>query len=466
MNIVDWIRKKRDGLELEDREIASLIEGYVHGEVEDYQISAWLMAVYLRGMSDRETLALTRAMWASGTTLRKPESNTQPELWVDKHSTGGVGDKTSLLLVPLVTSVIQRLRDLGEIDHGVAIPMISGRGLGFTGGTLDKLDSIPGFRTRFSISEAMAQLARNHFFIIAQTDELAPADRGIYALRDVTATVDSRPLVVSSILSKKFAAGLDALVLDIKVGSGAFTTSIESGRELAHHLVHVCHLQSIDCIAVLTRMDEPLGWAVGHRCEVEECFDFFANRDRDRGLYEVTLELAAWMVSIATKGALDQTNAKACCIEELRSGRPGQYFEQFLNSQGARLEDFWAARAEVKRRGRTSVPAPRSGWISQIDARGLSAVLHLMGGGRERAGDQIDFDSGIWMQKKTGDRVVEGETLAFLEGIPEHCDASLISRIEKCFDLVDEPIPSGEWVLEIIRPSAEQSGEVNVPSTR
>ena len=269
MQTQELILKKRSGLELSTEELRELLYGYLEGDVKDYQMSAWLMAVFFQGLSDRELRDWTRLMWQSGRSFARSHRN---DFWVDKHSTGGVGDKTSLLLVPLVTAVFQSL----NID-GVRIPMVSGRGLGHTGGTLDKLESVPGFSPQISFEEADELLSSNHFFMMGQTQEMAPADRLIYALRDVTGTVESQPLIVSSIMSKKLSESLDGIVFDVKVGKGAFMKNLEQARSLAEGLRGVAKAQKLASVAAMTSMDEPLGSTIGNFVEGRNRGQIFAS---------------------------------------------------------------------------------------------------------------------------------------------------------------------------------------------
>ena len=288
MQIKELIRKKRDGGVTEPAEIDALVSGYLRGEIKDYQMTAWLMAVYFRGLSDEETSALTRCMWKSGSSFPRKHRD---DFWIDKHSTGGVGDKTSLILVPLVIAVAHRLFGKGKLR----IPMVSGRGLAHTAGTLDKLEAVPGFNSSITVDRALRLLDENDFFMMGQTPELAPADRLIYALRDVTGTVENLSLIVASIMSKKCAESLDGLIFDVKTGTGAFMPTIESAREMAGTLLSVSKAQGLEAVALISRMDEPLGFKVGHHLEVEECADFLSGR-RDKGLNEVTIRLASWMI--------------------------------------------------------------------------------------------------------------------------------------------------------------------------
>ena len=314
MTVTELIETKRDGKELYPKMIEKLVGDFVAGNIKDYHMAAWLMAVYLRGLSTSELVSLTSAMWKSGASLSRPH---RLDYWVDKHSTGGVGDKTSLILVPWVISTARRIFGRGSLR----IPMISGRGLGHSGGTLDKLDSVPGFRSQISLENATELLENNDYFMIGQTETLVPADRLLYALRDVTATVDCPPLIVASILSKKLAENLDGLVIDVKFGSGAFMRTYAEGKSLAKRLLEIANHWHLDSVALLTRMNEPLGYKVGNFIEMEECVDFLAGSVREEGLFEVTLNLAKWMLHLGSRKKISLELAEEELRQELEGSR-------------------------------------------------------------------------------------------------------------------------------------------------
>jgi pyrimidine-nucleoside phosphorylase len=403
-HVTDIIRKKRAGESLSPAELRFLIEGYLNGSIKDYHLAAFLMAVCFQGMVPAEMREWARLMWHSGITFAREHRD---DFWIDKHSTGGVGDKTSLILVPLVHCVAERVLGSGK----VRIPMISGRGLDFSGGTLDKLDSIPGFSSQLPIDRALAQLRQYGFFMMGQTADLAPADRLLYALRDVTGTTDCLPLIVSSILSKKFAENLDGLVIDVKFGAGAFMSTLEQGRTLARALTETAQAEGVRATAVLTPMHEPLGWKVGNQLEVEECADFISGTEREAGLLEVTLTLAAEMLALASRGALTADQARAECEKELQGKQVYSAFVRMFELQGGRWDAFEKRRKILENRPRYSVMAPQGGVLSRLDALAIAKLVRSMGGGRQSKESGIDFDVGVIVHKKVGDTVRSGETV-------------------------------------------------------
>ena len=396
-SLVELIARKRDGGELAAEDIQRIIGSYMAGEMADYQMASLLMAIYQRGMSDAETVALTEAMLRSGKVI---DLRHVPGIKVDKHSTGGVGDKVSLSLVPIVAAC------------GVPVPMVSGRGLGHTGGTLDKLEAIPGFRVDLEV-ERFAELVRDlGGCMIGQTAEIAPADKRIYALRDVTATVESVPLIVASILCKKLAEGIDALVLDVKVGQGAFMKDLERARTLARALVRVGTRAGKRVVALLTRMDSPLGRTVGNALETREAVDVLFDR-APADLVECTEALASEMVVLG--GAAEQRDqALAMVREAVRSGKAARKMEQLIEAQGGdprvvRDTDRLPKAPVIER-----VQATEDGWVAGIDALeiGLSAVA--LGAGRTRADQAVDPAVGIVIAAPRGAKVSKGATLAEL----------------------------------------------------
>jgi pyrimidine-nucleoside phosphorylase len=389
------IRAKRDGGELSDREIAGFLTGFLSGEVTPYQMSAFLMAVFFRGMSARETATLTRVMVETGEVLAFPEVS---GLKVDKHSTGGVGDLISLPLAPLVAAA------------GVPVPMISGRGLGHTGGTLDKLESIPGLRTDLDAGRFRRVLAEVGFVMGGQTDSLAPADRRMYALRDVTATVESVPLIVSSILSKKVAEGIDALVLDVKCGRGAFMKTEEDALNLAGELTRVGTLMGKRVVAFITDMDLPLGSAVGNAVEVRSALEVLAGKGPE-DVVEVVNTLGSAMLLLGGKaGSWAEAEARIATAAADGSGR--ERFRAMVEAQGGDgrvVEDpsrLPAARVEV------SVPAAAGGFVTDVDPFAIGEAVVELGGGRRKAEDRVDPSVGILLDKRYGDRVERGDVLA------------------------------------------------------
>jgi len=396
-NPVDLIRKKRDGGRLSKVEIQFLISEYLKGAISDYQFAAFLMAVYFQGMDFQETTDLTSAMQYSGKVLDLSDIG-KPKL--DKHSTGGIGDKVSLILAPLVASC------------GICVPMISGRGLGHTGGTLDKLESIPNFRTDLSIRKFKAQLKKIGVAIIGQTDEIVPADRKIYALRDVTATVDSIPLISASIMSKKLAEDLDGLVLDVKFGSGAFMREYKRAKELAQTMIQIGKLSGVKVVAILTDMNSPLGEYVGNSLEVIESIEALKGRGPN-DLMELVFALGEAMLEIA------QINGGRRLLQEkIDSGDALNKFKEMIYYQGGSpeiVEDY--TKLSVAK-SRVKVLSPKSGYIQKIDNYGIGMGLVKLGGGRLKKEDSIDLSCGFRVYKKIGDYVKKGECL--LEVISRH----------------------------------------------
>jgi pyrimidine-nucleoside phosphorylase len=407
MKMYDIIRKKRNGLALSEPEIAYVIENYLSGRIPDYQVSALLMAMFLKGMTDDETASLTMSMLSSGLIL---DLSDIPGPKIDKHSTGGVGDKTSIILAPLIASA------------GITVPMISGRSLGHTGGTLDKLESIPGFRTDLSVHEFKDNLRRIGVSMIGQTEEIAPADMKLYAIRDVTATIDSIPLIASSIMSKKLAEGIQGLVLDVKVGSGAFMKTAEDARRLARTMVNIGDSMGVKIVAVLTDMEEPIGKTIGNSLEIKECIAALRGKWSE-DLRAVTLTLGSWMIRLAAlvsdytfyydgivysgfKGYKDG-------LQELID--TGAAFKKFVEMVDAHYGDpevafqpFRMSPAKMTKQ----IFIDREGYIQRMDAEKAGISSMLLGAGRERIDYAIDHSAGIILNKKTGDYVMKGEQIA------------------------------------------------------
>jgi len=398
-NPVDLIIAKRDGYALAPDDLRSLVEAYTQGSVPDYQMSAFLMAAYLRGLNERETLALTEQMLYSGIVL---DLSHLPGIKVDKHSTGGVGDKVSLLLAPIVAAC------------GVPVPMISGRGLSHTGGTLDKLEAIPGFRTDLSIDAYRHQLETLGVVMIGQTDEIAPADRMLYALRDVTGTVEFIPFIAASIMSKKLAAGIDALVLDVKCGRGAFMKTEEEARKLAETLVGLGEKFGKKTVAWITDMDAPLGYCIGNWPETAEAIRCLKGA-RVSDLMKVTYVLAGEMLSLG--GVAESTiDGIRRAKEAVTSGKAFERFVQLVEAQGG---DPTFLDNPEQREGAPPVDLVRApdeahGYVADLDPLQLGRVAAAMGAGRLRKGDAVDPTAGITLNKKPGDTVEAGEVLAWL----------------------------------------------------
>jgi pyrimidine-nucleoside phosphorylase len=393
------IRKKRDGSALTQEEIRGFIAGYLRGDVAEYQMSAFLMAVFFRGMTPGETAALTEIMLHSGEVV---DLSAVPGIKVDKHSTGGVGDKVSLILAPMVAAC------------GVPVPMISGRGLGHTGGTLDKLESIPGFRTSLDIPAYREAILRTGAVLIGQTASIAPADKRMYALRDVTATVESIPLIAGSIMSKKLAEGIDALVLDVKSGNGAFMRSEADALELARTLVGIGTAMGKRTVGFLTAMDQPLGHAVGNWCEVVESVECLRGR-KIPDLMEVTTVLGGAMVWLGGKAG-SIAEAMAQCTAAVWSGRAYEKFLEIVRQQGGDTRMLEQPDLYPKPQATLEVRAPRSGYVTGFDTLAIGLAGIGLGAGRKRLEDAIDFSAGMIFRAKLGLRVEEGEVLATVFG--------------------------------------------------
>jgi len=398
MRMVDLLEKKRDGKSLSKEEICFTIEGYVQGTIPDYQMAAWAMAVFFRGMSLEETTELTLAMAQSGNQL---DLSSLGGRFVDKHSTGGVGDKTTLLVGPMVAAC------------GVPVAKMSGRGLGHTGGTIDKLSSVPGFRVELTQEEFLAQVKKIGLSVIAQTGNLVPADKKLYALRDVTATVNSIPLIASSVMSKKIAAGAQGIVLDVKYGSGAFMKTVDEARILAKTMVDIGKALGRQTIAVLSNMNQPLGRAVGNSLEILEVADALQGKGSP-DLVEVSLELGAWML-VAGEIVSKVETGKERLRQSLASGAAWNKFLAFLTEQGG------DAQAVVDRRLRIaswSLPilAQETGYVQLFDAQKIGILAMVLGAGRVTKDSSIDLGTGVILVKKAGEWVEAGEPILQLYG--------------------------------------------------
>src|SRR5713101_4997128 len=416
MRTVDLIHRKRDGEELSAEEIAYLVESYTGGSIPDYQMSAFLMATYYSGMSDREVSALTERMVSSGEHV---DLSSVPGIKVDKHSTGGVGDKTSLIAAPLAAAA------------GVTVPMISGRALGHTGGTLDKMESIPGFRTILTIEEIREQLVKHKLAFIGQTEQVAPADGKLYALRDATATVESIPLIASSIMSKKMAVGLDALVLDVKVGSGAFMKKQVDARRLAQMMVGIGRRLDKRVQALITDMNQPLGYAVGNALEVMEVSQTLMNQGPP-DLTRLSLELAARMIHLA-KIAPTLDEARHLAENKLVDGSGYRKFKQVIQAQGGNPLALDKFELLPNATGMREIPSPRAGYVSAINAEDIGRASTLMGAGRERKDDRIDPAVGVILEVKMGEKVDAGSVLCRLYYTSEEHVEEASEMVEDAF---------------------------------
>jgi pyrimidine-nucleoside phosphorylase len=395
MRAVDLIRKKRDSGEHSREEIDFLVSGYTRGDIPDYQMAAWLMAVWIRGMSRSELAALTEAMLYSGEVLNFSDI---PGKKVDKHSTGGVGDKTSLILAPIVAA------------GGPTVPMISGRGLGHTGGTLDKLESIPGFNVNLSLDEFRRVLKECGMGLIGQTAQIAPADKKIYALRDATSTVENIGLICASIMSKKLAEGIDALVLDVKAGSGAFMKREEDAVRLAEVMVETGKRMGKRVVALITDMDQPLGRAAGHSSEVIECIDVL-NGHGPADLRELSIELSAWMFYLGERSKSVE-EGRRLAETMIAGGQAKEKLKQGIKLQGGDERVVDEPHRLPQARFHVDVPSENSGYVTGTNCEQFGIALAMLGGGREKKEDAIDHGVGLEFRKRIGDRVEKGEPLA------------------------------------------------------
>lgn len=423
MRMVDIIHKKRQGEELSKEEIKFFLDGLVSGDIPDYQTSALLMAIYFNGMTDEEQTNLTLGMVKSGDHL---DLSAIPGIKVDKHSTGGVGDKVSLPLAALVASA------------GIPIPMISGRGLGHTGGTLDKLEAIPGYKVEISEEEFIKQVSEEKLAIIGATANIAPADKKIYALRDVTDTVDSIPLIASSIMGKKIASGADALVLDIKTGTGAFMKTLEQATALAEALVAIGKHAGLRTMAIISDMNQPLGNKIGNSLEIEESIDLLKGKG-PKDLEELTLEIAAYMLIFGEK-ATTKEEAKAILKENIANGSALARFKAMVIAQGGDgnvIEDY-----SIMPQAKYQIPyaAKANGLISKMTADEVGVASMLLGGGRQKAEDKLDYAVGIELFKKVGDAVNEGEAILMIYSNRED--------VSDVVSLLDQSITIGETAEE------------------
>ena len=431
---VDMIHKKKEGKPLESQEIRDMVSRYAAGKIPDYQMSAMLMAICFQGMDDEELTALTLAMRDSGETA---DLSGIPGIKVDKHSTGGVGDKTTLIVGPLVAAC------------GVPVAKMSGRGLGFTGGTLDKLESIPGFCIDLTEEEFFRAVRASGISVIGQTGNLAPADKKLYALRDVTGTVESIPLIASSIMSKKLAAGSDKILLDVTTGSGAFIKDLEQSRELARRMTAIGRGAGRETVAMLTSMEEPLGFAVGNNLEVKEAIKTLRGEGPE-DLREICLALAGMMLSLGKEG-LSYKEGRSLAEETLDSGAAYGKFLDMVEGQGGDLsyienmDKFQRAACE------RVLTAGEEGYISIMDTEGIGITAGILGAGRETKESVIDHSAGIVMKKKIGDRVRRGDAIAVLYSSGEEKLDRAERCIQRCYTISDRRPEPLKLVVDIIR---------------
>lgn len=433
MRALDLIIKKRDNLSLTKSEIDFLISGYAQDQVPDYQMSAWAMAVLLNGMTDQEITDLTMAMAHSGEVLDLSEIG---ELVVDKHSTGGVGDKTTLSVAPMVAAC------------GLPVGKMSGRGLGFSGGTIDKLESIPGFRSNLSTDEFISQIKRIGIVLTGQSADLAPADGKLYSLRDVTGTVQSIPLIASSVMSKKIAGGADAIVLDVKVGKGAFMQTLEDARKLANVMVSIGDLSGRRVIAVLSPMDQPLGEAVGNALEMKEAVELLRGNAPEDYRYHC-MHLAAYMLILGKKAGSMQ-EALAMAEKSITDGSAMAKLEELIAAQGgdvAYIRDLdRLPKANILR----TITASKSGWVKTVDAKEVGESSVTLGAGRSKKDDKIDFGVGILVKVKIGEKVAENQPLFEVHANDEEKLNQVLEKLRNAVEIVDEPVEAPPFFWDVI----------------
>lgn len=422
MRMVDVIEKKRNGFELTKEEIQFLINGFTNGSIPDYQMSAFSMAVFFQGMTKEERVYLTEAIVQSGDQI---DLSGIEGIKVDKHSTGGVGDTTTLVLAPLVASV------------GVPVAKMSGRGLGHTGGTIDKLESVKGFHVEITNDEFIRLVNTNKIAVIGQSANLTPADKKLYSLRDVTATVDSIPLIASSIMSKKIAAGADAIVLDVKTGSGAFMKNLDDAKELAQTMVDIGNGVGRKTKAIISDMSQPLGFAIGNALEVKEAIDTLSGQGPE-DLHELCLTLGSHMVVLAEK-ATDLQQAREMLEESIRNGKALQSFKTFLAAQGGDVSVVDDPTKLPTAKYTTEVPAPKSGFVAEITAEMVGIAAMMLGAGRITKESVIDLAVGVVLHKKVGDFVQKGDTLVTIHSNQENVQ-EVIEKIYAAYKLVEEKV--------------------------
>jgi pyrimidine-nucleoside phosphorylase len=434
MNPVDILVKKRDGGELTPDEIHYFVDGFVRGDIPDYQVSAWAMAIFFRGMTDAETTALTQAMAASGDQLDLHDSLPANTVIVDKHSSGGVGDKTTLAVGPIVAAC------------GLPVGKMSGRGLSFTGGTIDKLESIAGWNPDLSEEQFRRQLASVGLVIAGQTSNLAPADKALYALRDVTGTVPSLPLIASSIMSKKLAAGADAIVLDVKCGEGAFMETPDDARALARLMVAIGRLAGRKVTSLITQMDQPLGQAVGNALEVAEAIATLHGKG-PADFQELAEAVAVEMLLLGGRSA-SAGDARKQVHVVIANGAAYEKFRSFVAAQGgdsSMVDDpSRLPRAPVI----VAVPAPQAGYVARIDAKEIGLACVDLGGGRRKKGDSIDPRVGVIVHAKVGDHTIAGEPLAVVHAADQQSADAEVRRVQAAYTLSAAPVSPLPMILD------------------
>lgn len=434
MNFLEILEKKRDKKELSKAEIEYFITAYTNNQVTDYQAAALIMAIYLNGMTNEETTNLTLAMANSGEIL---DLSTLGEVIVDKHSTGGVGDKVSLILLPLVSSL------------NVPVAKMSGRGLGFTGGTVDKLESIPGYQTAIEIKQFVKNVEQIGISMISQTLNLAPADKKLYALRDSISCVESIPLIASSIMSKKIASGAQKIVLDVTVGKGAFMKNIQEARKLSNTMIQIGKLVNRETVCVLTNMNEPLGYAVGNSLEVMETVQFLkGNMPED--LEQVVLELGAYMLQLANKGENLEENKKRL-LENIQNGKAYHKFLELVQKQGGDISYIENLEKLPKATYIESIYSEEDGYIQEIDSKEVGKLAGMLGAGREKKEDAIDPSVGIVLSKKVADRVEKNDVLAYVYANDEDKLREAKIKLKKIVKVSKNVVEREKTIWEVIK---------------
>lgn len=414
-------------------EIEYFVNGYTNGSIADYQASALIMAIFINGMTKQETTYLTLAMAHSGEILDLSKLN---KTVVDKHSTGGVGDKVSLILLPLVASV------------GVPVAKMSGRGLGFTGGTVDKLESIPGYQTSIDMNNFVKNVENIGISMISQTLNLAPADKKIYALRDSISCVDNIPLIASSIMSKKIASGAQKIVLDVTVGNGAFMTNIKDAEKLSKEMIEIGKLANRETVCVLTNMEEPLGYSVGNSLEVIEAINFLKGQMIE-DVKQVVLELGAYMVKLAGLGE-DIAKNKETLLENIQNGKAYQKFLDMVNNQNGDISYLQDTEKFKKAKIITFICSKEEGYVKEINAKEVGKIAGELGAGRVKKEDEIDSSVGIVLNKKVGDRVKENEVLAYIHSNSEEKAQIAKRKLEDTFVIVPEKVEKLDTIIKVI----------------
>lgn len=434
MRIIDIIEKKREKQKLTKEEINFFVTEYTKGNIKDYQAAALVMAIFLNGMTDQETTDLTLAMAHSGEIL---DLSTLGEIIVDKHSTGGVGDKVSLILLPLVSSL------------GVPVAKMSGRGLGFTGGTVDKLESIPGYQTTINREQFIKNVEKIGISMISQTLNLAPADKKLYALRDSISCVENIPLIASSIMSKKIASGAQKIVLDVTVGKGAFMKNIEEARKLSNTMIEIGKLADRQTVCVLTNMNEPLGYAIGNSLEVIEAVKFLRG-DMPEDLKQVVLELGAYMINLAGKGENLEEN-KSKLLENIENGKGYQKFIELVQNQGGDISYIQDLEKLPKANFVKTICSEQEGYVQEINSKEVGKLAGMLGAGREKKEDSIDSTVGIVLVKKIADRVERGNVLAYVYANDEQKLKEVIKKLKNTIKISQNIVEKEKTIWEVIK---------------